>query len=325
MSARTRDRLDTAPRRRSRGAEPQHRREIRLPLGASTIAALVTVGPGPIRLGDLARHEGVAAATLSHIVAVLDDRTMSSARPDESDRRSSWLRSATGRALLDGVRREHARVMAERAGRLTADQAQQLADALEAIEALARTDYFRRRRARRRCGATAARAGHSQGTTRAAPRPNGLVGITAAHDTSAPSSYGAHTAPLPGEPAREGERQHRRAARARRRLSRSSRVQAAKTEHEETAGRRIQASAGRLRRSQLRPPGTSSATSVRAWLPSAVLTSERPRTPEAGISAGSAPGSASPGRRRCARIWPRASQGASSRRWSRSRAWRRGG
>jgi len=140
MSARTRDRLDTARLGAAVAALTRStRREIRLPLGASTLSALVTVeAEGPIRLGDLARHEGVAAATLSRIVAVLEDDGYVVRTPDEHDRRSSWLEiSDEGRALLDGVRREHARVMAQRAGRLTAEQAQRLADALEALEALA--------------------------------------------------------------------------------------------------------------------------------------------------------------------------------------------
>lgn len=115
------------------------RREIRLPLGASTLAALVTVeAQGPIRLGDLARHEGVAPATLSRIVAVLEDEGCVVRTADDHDRRSSWLEiSAEGRTLLDGVRREHARIMARRAERLTPEQAARLADALEALEVLA--------------------------------------------------------------------------------------------------------------------------------------------------------------------------------------------
>ena len=115
------------------------RREISLPLGASSIAALVTVEThGPIRLGDLARHEGVTPATLSRIVAVLDDEGYVVRTADADDRRSSWLEiSPRGRALLDDVRREHARAMARRAERLTPDQARALTAALDALETLA--------------------------------------------------------------------------------------------------------------------------------------------------------------------------------------------
>ncbi len=140
MSARTRDRLDTARLGAAVAAlNRSTRREIRLPLGASTLAALVTVeAEGPIRLGDLARHEGVAAATLSRIVAVLDDEGYVVRTSDADDRRSSWLEiSPAGRTLLDGVRREHARAMARRAERLTPDQARALTAALDALETLA--------------------------------------------------------------------------------------------------------------------------------------------------------------------------------------------
>ncbi len=115
------------------------RREISLPLGASSIAALVTVEThGPIRLGDLARHEGVTPATLSRIVAVLDDEGYVVRTADADDRRSSWLEiSPRGRALLDDVRREHARAMARRVERLTPDQARALTAALDALETLA--------------------------------------------------------------------------------------------------------------------------------------------------------------------------------------------
>ncbi|HET7900754.1 MAG TPA: MarR family transcriptional regulator [Candidatus Nanopelagicales bacterium] len=140
MSARTREQLDTARLGSAVAALLRStRREISLPLGASTIAALVTVeAQGPVRLGDLARHEGVAPATLSRIVALLDDEGYVVRTPDPDDRRSSWLEiTAEGRALLDGVRREHARAMARRAERLTPAQSAQLAEALEALEALA--------------------------------------------------------------------------------------------------------------------------------------------------------------------------------------------
>ncbi len=115
------------------------RREISLPLGASSIAALVTVEThGPIRLGDLARHEGVTPATLSRIVAVLDDEGYVVRTSDADDRRSSWLEiSPSGRVLLDGVRREHAHAMARRAERLTPEQARALTAALDALETLA--------------------------------------------------------------------------------------------------------------------------------------------------------------------------------------------
>jgi DNA-binding MarR family transcriptional regulator len=115
------------------------RREIALPLGASTVAALRTiVDQGPLRTGDLARHEGVTGPTLSRIVAVLEDEGCIERTADTQDRRVVWLEAtASGRRLLDEVARERARVFAERVARLTPEQTATLAAALDAIEALA--------------------------------------------------------------------------------------------------------------------------------------------------------------------------------------------
>jgi len=115
------------------------RRDLALPIGASSIAALVTVErSGPIRLGDLARHEGVTPATLSRIVSVLEDEGYAARSTDADDRRSSWLEITTaGRRLLDGVRRDRAEIVASRLERLTAEQRAALAGALDAFESLA--------------------------------------------------------------------------------------------------------------------------------------------------------------------------------------------
>ncbi|HEY5136552.1 MAG TPA: MarR family transcriptional regulator [Candidatus Nanopelagicales bacterium] len=115
------------------------RRDLALPIGASSIAALVTVERcGPIRLGDLARHEGVTPATLSRIVSVLEDEGYAARSTDADDRRSSWLEITTaGRRLLDGVRRDRAEIVATRLERLTAEQRAALAGALDAFESLA--------------------------------------------------------------------------------------------------------------------------------------------------------------------------------------------
>jgi len=115
------------------------RRELALPIGASSIAALGTVADhGPMRLGDLARHEGVTPATLSRIVAALEENGYAGRTVDADDRRSSWLAiTPSGRRMLAGVRRDRAAIVAARAQRLTADQRARLAAALESFEALA--------------------------------------------------------------------------------------------------------------------------------------------------------------------------------------------
>ena len=115
------------------------RREVHLPLGASTLSSLVTVAEhGPIRLGDLARHEGITPATLSRVVAVLDDEGLVARTTDENDRRSAWLEiTPSGRRLLAGVRRDRVRALARRVARLTPDHARALDAALDALELLA--------------------------------------------------------------------------------------------------------------------------------------------------------------------------------------------
>ena len=70
MSARTRDRLDTARLGAAVAAlNRSTRREIRLPLGASTIAALVTVeAEGPIRATFEAQAKKWGGPLLNHLV-----------------------------------------------------------------------------------------------------------------------------------------------------------------------------------------------------------------------------------------------------------------
>lgn len=114
------------------------RRELALPIGASSLAVLVTVADrGPLRLGDLARLEGVTPATLSRIVAVLEEDGYAERNVDPVDRRCSWLMiTRDGLELLSAVRRGRAEVMAARVDRLTAAQRAALAKALDALETL---------------------------------------------------------------------------------------------------------------------------------------------------------------------------------------------
>lgn len=115
------------------------RREIHLPIGASSIAALATlVDGGPRRLGDLAGHEGVTPATLSRIVAVLEQDGLAERSTDPADRRSSFLAATeAGAAVVAEVRAARAAAVGRRAARLTAEQQAALHAALPALEALA--------------------------------------------------------------------------------------------------------------------------------------------------------------------------------------------
>ena len=115
------------------------RRELALPIGASSLAVLGTVADrGPLRLGDLARLEGVTPATLSRIVAVLEEDGYAERTVDPVDRRSSWLMiTPNGLDLLASVRRDRAEVMSARVDRLSTGQRAALAKALDALETLA--------------------------------------------------------------------------------------------------------------------------------------------------------------------------------------------
>jgi DNA-binding MarR family transcriptional regulator len=115
------------------------RRTLRLPLGASTLAALVTIADqGPIRLRDLAAHEGITPATLSRIVAALEEGVYIIRQIDPSDRRSAFLQATEpGRAVLQQIRQARISALAERLEELTPDQHRALAAALPALEVLA--------------------------------------------------------------------------------------------------------------------------------------------------------------------------------------------
>ena len=115
------------------------RRQLHLPLGVSTLNAMATVvEQGPMRLGDLAAHEGVTPATLSRIVTALEQGGFARRTPDPADRRSAFLEiTDAGRDTLAEVRRARTELMLARVARLGPDQRHALAAALPALEALA--------------------------------------------------------------------------------------------------------------------------------------------------------------------------------------------
>lgn len=110
--------------------------------GHGAISALSTlVAHGPIRLGDLAAKEGVAAATMSRIVASLVEGGYARREPDPADRRA-WLATATeeGERMLLGLRSTRVRELDRRIERLPLDLREDLAAALPALEALLAED-----------------------------------------------------------------------------------------------------------------------------------------------------------------------------------------
>ena len=115
------------------------RRQHSLPLGHGGISALATISrEGPIRAGDLAVREGLAAASLSRITAVLVFDGYVDRQPDPDDGRSILLStSSEGEGLLAEVRATTARVLLDRLQRLNAAERSAIIAALPALESLA--------------------------------------------------------------------------------------------------------------------------------------------------------------------------------------------
>ncbi|SDM77181.1 MarR family winged helix-turn-helix transcriptional regulator [Actinacidiphila guanduensis] len=92
---------------------------------------------GPIRLGELAAREQVAAPSLTRTVRPLAEAGLIGKEADPSDGRS-WLVSITpeGAAVLERIRRERAALLARRMSRLTDAQRATLDEALPVLELL---------------------------------------------------------------------------------------------------------------------------------------------------------------------------------------------
>ena len=106
--------------------------------GHGAISALATlVNFGQLRLGDLAAKEGVAAATMSRIIASLVESGYVSRESDPVDRRA-WLAKATeeGERLISGVRSTRVQELNRRLDRLSPEHREALTAALPAMEAL---------------------------------------------------------------------------------------------------------------------------------------------------------------------------------------------
>lgn len=103
---------------------------------ASTLASVEALGP--VRLGDLAAHEGVTAPTQSRLVASLEHQGLLRRMPDADDRRATLLAiTPQGRRQLERLRGERSAFLVLRLGTLSCEQRQALVMALGALEALA--------------------------------------------------------------------------------------------------------------------------------------------------------------------------------------------
>ena len=107
-------------------------------LGHGSISALSTlVSCGEMRLGDLASKEGVAAPTMSRIVAALVEAKYVQREPDPLDRRA-WLVKATpdGERMVSGLRSTRVQELRRRIDRLPEDRQAQLIIAIPVLEDL---------------------------------------------------------------------------------------------------------------------------------------------------------------------------------------------
>ncbi|GLX97984.1 MarR family transcriptional regulator [Herbidospora sp. NBRC 101105] len=102
----------------------------------STLAAAAQLGP--VRLGDLAAHEGVSAPTLSRVVGGLENLGLVARTPDPADGRASLISlTPEGEAELGRLRGDSIAFFVARISALPPEQREALAAALPAIEALA--------------------------------------------------------------------------------------------------------------------------------------------------------------------------------------------
>ena len=109
-----------------------------LGLTPSQHSALATIERlGPVRLGDVAAAEGVAAPTLTKIAAALEDMGYVRRTPDPADGRSSLVSiTPAGKAALRKIRRARTAFLRQQLDRLSPQERAQLARALPVLIAL---------------------------------------------------------------------------------------------------------------------------------------------------------------------------------------------
>ena len=108
----------------------------------SQLSALARIEEhGPLRLGELAGKESVAAPSMTRTLSALDFGGLVERQADPSDGRSSLVTiTAKGLALLDRVRQERSEQLAARVARLSGEQRTALSSAVEVLELLLDAD-----------------------------------------------------------------------------------------------------------------------------------------------------------------------------------------
>ena len=107
-------------------------------LSASLLSALVTLeGHGPLSPTDLAEHERVQKASMTRILASLEELGLVVRRPHPTDRRQAVVEiSRGGRAELAQDRRNADAWLSQRLARLSPEQARALEAALPVLRQL---------------------------------------------------------------------------------------------------------------------------------------------------------------------------------------------
>ena len=115
------------------------RQQVGTGLSPSQHSTLVTIdGHGSLTLGEVAAIEQVAPPTITKIVSKLEEAGLVVRTVDPSDRRVARVSiSEAGRARLDDARSRRDAWLAQRLDRAEPDQVRRLAEALDALEALA--------------------------------------------------------------------------------------------------------------------------------------------------------------------------------------------
>lgn len=107
-------------------------------LGHGAVSALATlVHAGPMRLGDLANREGVAAPTLSRMMASLVEAGYARRTPDPADGRASLVTATEqGERVVAGLRSDRMHDLQRRMHRLSEQQREAVFAALSALSEL---------------------------------------------------------------------------------------------------------------------------------------------------------------------------------------------
>jgi DNA-binding MarR family transcriptional regulator len=106
------------------------------PSQASVLALIAR--HGPLSIAELTQLEGLNPTMLSRVIGKLDDGGLIVRTPDPDDARSAWVEcTPEGRRIHQLIRESRAATVSACVARLPQDQADALAGALPALEALA--------------------------------------------------------------------------------------------------------------------------------------------------------------------------------------------